>query len=434
VAALSLAGRAGLEAAEKVIRAGLIRLGASVLEDLLAADPGYAGPRADCGCGHQAQMVSRRGKMVDTVLGRVALRRAWYHCTACGHGFAPRDAELGIAGQGMSPGLRKMTARAAAAVPFAAAARLVAELAGITLTGKRAGRRAEADGNAAAARISAGAEAAAAGRLAVLPPAGPLPDMLYVAIDGTGVPMVAAETEGRPGKAEDGRAHTREVKMAVVFTQTCPDGENRPVRDPASSSYLAAFAPAAEFGILMAAEARRRGAGHVRQLTTLGDGAAWIWNLAARHFPEATQIVDLYHAREHLHELARLLEFMLGDRKQDWLDARLAELDAGDIPAICAAARVFPLAGQKAAELSTALGYFEHNACRMHYDHFKKLGMFIGSGAVEAGCKSIVGQRCKLSGMRWTQEGATGILTLRCQESSGRWDETWTQPHLLPAA
>jgi hypothetical protein len=108
-------------------------------------------------------------------------------------------------------------------VPFAAAARLVGELAGITLTGKRAGRRAEADGNAAAARISAGA---AAGRLAVLPPAGPLPDMLYVAIDGTGVPMVAAETEGRPGKAEDGRAHTREVKMAVVFTQTCPDGEN----------------------------------------------------------------------------------------------------------------------------------------------------------------------------------------------------------------
>ena len=276
VAAASLAGGAGLEAAERAIRAGLIRLGAGMLEDLLATDPGYRGPRTGCGAGHQADFASRRDKKVDTVLGPVTIRRSWYHCAACRHGFAPRDAELGIAGQGMSPGLRKMTARAAAAVPFGAAARLVGELAGITLTGKRAGRRAEADGNAAAARISAGAEAAAAGRLAVLPPAGPLPDMLYVAIDGTGVPMVAAETEGRPGKAEDGRAHTREVKMAVVFSQTCPDGENRPVRDPASSSYLATFAPAAEFGILMAAEARRRGAGHVRQLTTLGDGAAWI--------------------------------------------------------------------------------------------------------------------------------------------------------------
>ncbi len=232
--------------------------------------------RADCGCGHQAELVSRRDKTVDTVLGRVAIRRAWYHCTACGHGFARRDAQLGIAGQGMSPGLRKMTARAAAAVPFAAAARLISDLAGITLTGKRAGRRAEADGATAAAVIEAQAAAIAARTLVPLPPARPLPDKLYVCIDGTGVPVVAAETEGRDGKGEDGRARTREVKMAVAFTQTCVDENGRPVRDPRSSSYLATFAPAAGFGTLMAAEARRRGAGHIRQLIILGDGAAWI--------------------------------------------------------------------------------------------------------------------------------------------------------------
>ena len=300
-----------------MIRAGLIRLGASVLEDLLAADPGYAGPRADCGCGHQAQMVSRRDKMVDTVLGRVALRRAWYHCTACGHGFAPRDAQLGIAGQGMSPGLRKMCARAAAAVPFAAAARLVGELAGLPLTSKRAGRRAEADGQAAAAVIEARAAAVKARALVPLPPAPPLPDILYVAIDGTGVPVTAAEAEGRPGKGDDGIARTREVKMAVAFTQAATDEEGRPVRDPASSSYVATFAPAAAFGTLMAAEAHRRGAGHLRQMVILGDGAAWIWNLAGQHFPEATQVVNLFHAREHLHDLAKLLEFMLGSGKED---------------------------------------------------------------------------------------------------------------------
>ena len=94
---------------------------------------------------------------------------------------------------------------------------------------------------------------------------------------------------------------------------------------------------------------------------------------------------------------------------------------AGDIPAIRAAARAFPLTGRKAADLKTALGYFEHNAHRMHYARFKKLGMFVGSGAVEAGCKAIVGQRLKLSGMRWTEHGATGILTLRCLEASDRW-------------
>lgn len=411
-----------------------MELGRQVLEPLLAADTGYRGPRVACGEGHQAQFVSCRDKTIDTVLGPVTLRRAWYHCAECGHGPGPRDAGLGVAGGTMSPGLARMTDRAAAAVPFGAAATLVGELAGISLTGERARRRAEADGRAAAVMIEAGAAAIAAGQVVPMPAAGPVPDMLYICIDGTGVPVITAETEGRDGKAGDGTASTREVKLCCVFTQTAVDEKGQPVRDPRSSSYLITFDPAADFGVLMAAEARRRGAGRIRQLVFLGDGAVWIWNLAARHFPEATQIVDLFHAREHLHDLARLLEFMLGDHKQAWLEQRLADLDDGDIPAICAAARTFPLAGKKAADLDTALGYFEHNAHRMHYAHFRKLGMFVGSGAVEAGCKSIVAQRCKLSGMRWTVSGATGILTLRCLEASDRWEEIPAQHSQTPAA
>ena len=434
-AAASLAGGAGLEAAENVIRAGLLRLGASVLEDLLAADAGYAGPRLDCGSGHQAELVSRRDKTVDTVLGPVTIRRAWYHCRTCGHGLAPRDAQLGIAGQGMSAGLRKMTARAAAAVPFAAAARLAGELAGITLTGRRAGRRAEADGNAAAAVIEAEAAAITARRLVPMPLAGPPPDKLYVAIDGTGVPMVAAETDGRAGKGEDGRARTREVKMAAVFTQTTLDAGGYPARDPDSTSYLATLAPAAEFGILMAAEARRRGAGQIRQLTILGDGAVWIWNLAAQYFPEATQIVDLFHAREHVHELANLAARLLAGHRDEWLAARLADLDAGDTGTLIAAGRDLKFTGSLAGERDKALHYFHANAHRMHYARYRSLGLFVGSGVVEAGCKSVIGQRLKLSGMHWTQTGATGILTLRCQEASDRWEQIWPWPHnQTPAA
>ena len=240
--------------------------------------------------------------------------------------------------------------------------------------------------------------------------------------------MMTAETDGRPGKGEDGKARTREVKLACAFTQTTVDEDGYPVRDPHSSSYLATFAPAAGFGTLMAAEARRRGAGHVRQLTILGDGAHWIWNLAGQHFPEATQIVDLYHAREHLHDLARLLAFMLGDHHDGWLAGRSDELDDGNIPALLSAARAFPLTGIKAGELDTALGYFETNAPRMRYKHFRSCGLFVGSGAVEAGCKAVIGQRLKLSGMHWSQPGATGILTLRCQQASGRWEEIWQQP------
>jgi hypothetical protein len=427
--AASLAGGDGLEAAELAIRAGLTRLGRGVLEDLLGADAGYRGPRTGCVAGHQAEFVSYRDKAVDTVLGPVTVSRAWYHCAACRHGLAPRDAELGTAGQTMSPGLAKMSARAAEAVPFTPGAGLVGELAGITLTGKRLGRHAEADGRAAAAVIKAEAAAIAARTLVPLPPPAPVPDKLYVAIDGTGVPMMTAETDGRPGKGEDGKARTREVKLACAFTQTRVDDDGYPVRDPGSSSYLATFAPAAGFGTLMAAEARRRGAGHVRQVTILGDGAHWIWNLASQHFPEATQIVDLYHAREHLHDLARLLAFMLGDNHDGWLAARLDELDDGDVPALLSAARQFPLTGIKAGALDTALGYFETNAPRMRYKHFRSCGLFAGSGAVEAGCKAVIGQRLKLSGMHWSMAGATGILTLRCQQASGRWEQIWQHPH-----
>jgi hypothetical protein len=412
---------------ELALRAGLTRLGGGMLEGLLAADAGHRGQRVDCGSGHQAGFVSYRDKTVGTVLGPVRVNRAWYHCAACGHGLAPRDGELGVAGATMSPGLAKMSARAAAAVPFAPGASLVGELAGIRLTAKRLGRCAEADGIAAAAVIEAQAAAAAARQVVPLPPAD-LPDMLYIAIDGTGVPMVSAETEGRDGKAADGTARTREVKLCCCFTQTTTDDDGYPVRDPHSSSYLATFAPAAGFGTLMAAEARRRGAGHVRQLTILGDGATWIWNLAAAHFPEATQIVDLYHAREHLHDLARSLEFMLGSHHACWLAERLEDLDNGDIGAITAA-RAFPLAGIKATERDKALGYFENNAHRMLYQHFRSLGMFVGSGAVEAGCRAVIGQRLKLSGMHWSVPGATGILTLRCQQASGRWEQIWQQPH-----
>ena len=374
-----------------------------------------------------------RDKGVNLVLGRVRISRAWYHCDRCRHGLAPRDEQLGIAGQTMSPGLRKMTARAAAAVPFAAAAKLVGELAGIALAGRRAGRRAEADGNAAAAVIEAEAAAIATGKITPLL-AGPVPDKLYVAIDGTGVPMVTAAVTGRDGKGEDGKARTREVKMAAAFTQTRLDQDGYPIRDPGSSSYLATFTPAAGFGVLMAAEARRRGAGQARQLTILGDGAAWIWNLATQYFPEATQIVDMFHAREHLHDLGKIAQFMLGTGYPGWLEQRLADLDDGDIPAILAAARALPLATRKARDRDKALHYFEANQPRMRYARYRDLGLFIGSGVVKAGCKSVIGQRLKLSGMRWTETGATGILTLRCQDGSGRWDQTWTHPGHTHAA
>jgi hypothetical protein len=406
----------------------MVKLGGRLLEGLLGIDAGHRGSRAGCGNGHQAQFVSYRAKTIDTVVGPVQLTRAWYHCAACRHGLAPRDAELGVRQASLSPGLRRMIARTAAAVPFAKAAGLLGELAGIELTVKRTERSAEADGGAAARAISAEADAIRARRVVLLPPAEPLPDKLYIAVDGTGIPVVARETEGRRGKADDGKARTREIKMACLFTQTRLDEDGKPVRDPASTTCLATFEPADRFGQLVDAEARRRSIEHIRQPVVLGDGAVWIWNIADQHFPAATQIVDLYHAREHLHELANLAGRLLAGHRDDWLATRLEELDAGDIDAILAAGRDLDFTGSLAGERDKALAYFEHNAHRMRYQHFKSLGMFVGSGVVEAGCKSL-GQRLKLSGMRWTLAGATGIATLRCLDTSHRWDQIWQRPH-----
>jgi hypothetical protein len=437
VAARSLGGSGGdgLEAVELAIRTAMTQLGCGLLERLLAADTGYRGPRAGCGAGHQAVFVSYRVKTIDTVLGPVTLRRAWYHCPDCGHGVAPKDTELGVAGASMSPGLAKMTTRAAAAVPFAKAAGLLAELAGVGLTVKRTERSAEAAGAAAAAAISAQADAICSRRVVPLPPPEPAPDMLYIAVDGTGVPMVAAETEGRPSKAGDGKARTREVKLACLFTQTTLDDDGRPVRDPASSSYLATFEAAGRFGQLVDAEARRRGVDYVRQPVILGDGAVWIWNLADQLFPAATQIVDLYHAREHVHELATLAARLLRGHRPDWLATRLDELNNGDIPALLTAGHNLKFTGSLATERDKALAYFETNTHRMRYKHFRSLGMFVGSGVVEAGCKAVIGQRLKLSGMRWAIPGATSIATLRCQDASNRWDEIWQRPsnQIVPA-
>jgi len=201
---------------------------------------------------------------------------------------------------------------------------------------------------------------------------------------------------------------------------------------PAATS--ATFEPASAFAGLVKAEGIRRGADHVRQFTIIGDGAAWIWNIASSQFPEATQIVDLFHAREHLHDLARSLELCSGTTKttgsrphrRPRLRRHRRHLRRR---------RTYPLIGVKKDELDTALGYFENNAPRMRYHWFRQCGLFVGSGVVEAGCKSVIGQRLKLSGMHWSVNGASAIATLRCQQASRPEDQIWYVPrNQTPAA
>jgi hypothetical protein len=126
-------------------------------------------------------------------------------------------------------------------------------------------------------------------------------------MDGTGVPVVKKETEGRKGKTDRQAAHTREAKLGRVFTQSAWDKEGFAIRDPDSTTYIGAIETAEEFGRRLYLEAWKRGWSRTKKKVVIGDGAEWIWNLTAEHFPGAIQIVDLYHARQHLWELVRKL-------------------------------------------------------------------------------------------------------------------------------
>jgi hypothetical protein len=256
----------------------------------------------------------------------------------------------------------------------------------------------------------------------------PIP-FLYVEIDGTGVPVVKAETEGRSGKQNGQPAHTREAKIGSVFTQTAWDKEGYAIRDPDSTTYVAAIETASEFGPRIYLEAWNRGWERAEKKVVIGDGAEWIWNIADDHFPGAIQIVDLFHARQHLWEVARKLYPNQESDQKLWLAIHQDELlDEGKIEDLVTALRAIESSNSELLEkIRTEADYFEKNTERMRYPKFREQHLFVGSGVIEAGCKTIVGSRCKQSGMFWTVRGANAILALRCCHFNGRFEDYWAK-------
>jgi hypothetical protein len=402
------------------VRTAMHAVGGVLLEQLLNSEPGQRGPTIACGGGHDAEFVSYRDKQLMTVLGPVRVRRAYYHCAACSAGLSPKDQELDVVGTSFTPGARRLMARVGAQEAFAAGQADLAELAGLAVSTKEVERVSEQCGAQIEVATTVERAAVMEGKVVAL---GSVP-VLYVAIDGTGVPVLAREVAGRAGK--DGPAKTREVKLACVFTQSTVDAQGYAVRDPGSSTYVGAIETAADFARRAKAEAVRRGLHRAAQVVVLGDGAPWIWTLATAQFPEAVHIVDLYHAREHLAGLGKLVYGAETAAAKDWIAARFKDLDDGAVDAVVHAFGCLPTQSDAAREqVRKETEYFETNALRMCYRAFRALGLFVGSGAVEAGCKTVVGQRLKHSGMRWSVKGANAVIALRCNLLSNRWEDFW---------
>jgi hypothetical protein len=399
------------------------RAGASILGRLLSA-PAAQTDRALCGCGQRAHYHDTRARQLLTMLGPVEFQRGYFVCPHCHQGQSPRDRELDVEGTEFSPGVRRMMAAVGAESSFEQGREQLELLAGLEVTTKAVERQAEAIG----AAIEAGEqkEIRQAKQLDLPEVCVPAAPVFYLEMDGTGVPVTKKEREGRAGKNEGQPARTREVKLGCVFTQTTTDEEGWPVRDPDSTSYVAAIEPAEEFGLRLYTEAWRRGWSKALQKVVLGDGAIWIWNLADLHFPGAIQIVDLYHARQHIYELAAKL-FASDERaRKRWAAICVDRLDAGKIEALVKTLRQLRPDGEKLAQdVDNDADYFERNAERMRYPQFRAQGLFVGSGVVEAGCRTVVGKRLKCSGMFWTVRGANAILALRCCRLSSRFEDYW---------
>jgi len=246
-------------------------------------------------------------------------------------------------------------------------------------------------------------------------------------MDGTGLPMVSSETEGRAGRVQGQPARTRECRLGCVFVQTTVDARGRPIRDEDSTTYVGAIETADDFGLRIYTEAWQRGWPRAQTKVVIGDGADWIWNIADKHFPEAIQIVDLFHARQHLWDLAATLCPNNSLRQQRWLSHKLQWLDNGQIGKLVSAIRAAVDRYPEAADaIRLEANYFEKNAHRMRYPVFRRQELFIGSGVIEAGCKTVIGARLKNSGMFWTVRGANAIIALRCNRLSARFEDYWT--------
>jgi len=405
------------------IRSSMFDTGSIFLQEIVNADEGgYKGRHVTRDNGRAYEFADYRYKDVLTVLGHVKVKRAYYYSDESNDGFCPKDEDLDIERTSFSPGVRRIMGRVGAYRAFGLGHEDIKEMAGINVTAKEIERTCNKLGAQAEEFFNRQAEAGSSEKVI---PIKSVP-RIYVCMDGTGVPMVKKELINSKGKAEDGNATTRESKLGCVFTQTTVDEEGRPLRDEASTSYVGAIETADDFAKRIYAEAKRRGIDRAREVAVLGDGASWIWNIADECFPGAVQIIDLYHAREHYWGAGKVVLENNKEALNKWSEKRRSELDNGDVENVIKAIKQLSPSSEKGKEVcEKAVNYFEKNKERMRYDVFRKRGFFIGSGVLEAGCKTVISQRLKQSGMHWSVIGANNIIALRCCFLSNRWEDFW---------
>jgi len=398
---------------EVLVRAAVFQSAKAVVGYLLqrAADRIDAAYQPKPGEQYKGRFIAQTGGM----FGAFPLERAYYYHEGKKQGHYPADAGLGLE-TGHTPALTRLIClEGADEASYQKAELHLEETGGIRVSARQIQRMVQRIGSAAQQWQERPAQ-----------PGGKAVPIMYVSADGTGVPMRQEELVGRAGKQPDGTAKTRMAYLGCVFTQHKTDGKGHPVRDYESTTYVSSFGPIEEFGPCLRQDAIRRGLALALQVVLLIDGAEGLANMGRLCFPGATQIVDFYHALEHA---GRVLVALLGSKEHPDYQPRLARwarsLIKDKVEQLIAQTRQ-ECAGKTHAEaVEKELGYFVNNVARMQYGTFRAKGFFIGSGVIEAGCKTVIGSRCKQSGMFWSEPGAENVLALRCIHSSRRLGDFW---------
>lgn len=397
------------EAEEQVVTVGR-RVGRELLGAALSERFGrHEGRYRECACGGCQRFERYQPKMAQTLLGAIDYERAYYRCGVCGSSYYAGDAQLGITETSYTHPAQEAVSLTCSSVPFAEARSLLGRLTGLEVSVSHLQRVSEGHGRRAEAEAAREREGLFAGRLTCL--AEDRAKRLYVTLDGTQTPFVDGWHESRVGAIYPGEAGE--------------DGQDEAGR----TTYVVAVQESVgSFGERLYQEAQRRGVEHAQEVVIVADGAPWIWNLAAEHFPERVEILDFYHAAERLHKVARAVYGEGTASARRFAEANRIRLLEGRVEDVLRSLRALSpndAEGQEAVRL--AVGYFRDNRSRMRYDQFRARGYHIGSGVVEAACKHVVGSRCKRSGMRWSKDGAQSILALRSLVLNDRWDDYWQQ-------
>jgi hypothetical protein len=384
-------------------------VGSRLVEHIVALwGRGWEGTRIPCSCGQMARFHSYRRKVICTLVGTAEIERAYYYCEECGSGFCPIDEDLGVSRRAFSLAVQRGMSSLAAVEPFELVSKHLEDLAGVSVSAKEVQTVSEWWGEVVAKEESAQVEKAFAGEVEI--EAEDTPDVLAVELDGKMVPM------------RDGTY--RELKVGAIC-DLVPGKEERGTLKPGVMSYVASFERAGEFGRRVWLSAARRGVEEAGAVTALGDGAAWIWNQVQEHYPQAEQILDFYHASEHIWVLGGVLFGQGSDRTSRFAKYKQNQILEGQVQkTISALRKLKPEESEKRERLRLEVGYLEENKVRMNYPSYRSRGYHIGSGIVESACKRF-GARLDAAGMRWTEDGAGAIAALRAVWLSNRWESHW---------